>query len=62
MTMGVFITENLINVETHNLEPVLAASKSDAGKVLMVGDDYFSDIYGGKRSNLGTVLVRKKIK
>lgn len=31
-------------------------------EVLMVGDDYFSDIYGGKRSNLGTVLVRKKIK
>ena len=39
MTMGVFITENLINVETYDLEPVLAASKSDAGKVLMVGDD-----------------------
>lgn len=31
-------------------------------EVLMVGDDYFSDIYGSKRSNLGTVLVRKKIK
>ena len=40
------------------LKPLLLSPS----EVLMVGDDYFSDIYGGKRSNLGTVLVRKKIK
>ena len=39
MAMGVFITNNAIDVEMHNLEPVPAASTSDAGKVLMVGDD-----------------------
>ena len=39
VTMGVFITNNAINVSRYDLEPVLAASTSDAGKVLMVGDD-----------------------
>lgn len=39
MTMGVFITNNAIDVQMHNLEPVPAASASDAGKVLMIGDD-----------------------
>ena len=39
VTMGVFITNNAINVSRYELEPVLAASASDAGKVLMVGDD-----------------------
>ena len=33
------------------LKPLLLSPS----EVLMVGDDYFSDIYGGKRSNLGTV-------
>lgn len=40
------------------LKPLLLSPS----EVFMVGDDYFSDIYGGKRSNFGTVLVRKKIK
>ena len=39
MTMGVFIDKNAINVERYELQPVLAASASDAGKILMVGDD-----------------------
>lgn len=39
MSMGVFITNDAINVERYELQPVLAASTSDAGKVLMVGDD-----------------------
>lgn len=30
-------------------------------KVLVVGDDLFSDIYGGKRNNMPTVLVQEKI-
>lgn len=39
MSMGVFITNDAINVERYELQPVLAASASDAGKVLMVGDN-----------------------
>lgn len=39
MTMGVFITNNAIDVSRYELEPVPAASTSDAGKVLMVGDN-----------------------
>lgn len=27
-------------------------------EVLMIGDDFFSDIYGGKRNHIKTVLVR----
>ena len=27
-------------------------------EVLMIGDDYFSDIYGGKRNHIKTILVR----
>lgn len=29
-------------------------------EVMMIGDDYFSDIYGGKRNNLKTALVLKR--
>ena len=39
MTMGVFITNNAIDVSKYDLEPVLAPSTADAGKVLMVGND-----------------------
>ena len=39
ITMGVFIANDAINVEMHNLEPVPAALPSDVGKVLMIGDD-----------------------
>ena len=28
-------------------------------KVLMVGNDLFGDIYGGRRNNMKTVLVRE---
>ena len=31
-------------------------------EVFMIGDDYFSDIYGGNRNKLRTVLINKKIK
>ncbi len=31
-------------------------------EVFMIGDDYFSDIYGGSRNKLRTVLINKKIK
>ena len=43
MSMGVFITNDAINVERYELQPVLAASASDAGKVLMVGDNGEAD-------------------
>lgn len=45
-----------------NFQRALKSLLLSPSEVLMVGDDYFSYIYGGKRSNLGTVLVRKKIK
>ena len=31
-------------------------------EVFMIGDDYFSDIYGGNRNKLRTVLINKKDK
>lgn len=34
----------------------------DPEKVLVVGDDLFSDIYGGKRNNMVTALISGKIK
>ena len=39
MTIGVFIANDAIDVEMHDLEPVPVASTSDAGKVLMIGND-----------------------
>ena len=39
ITIGVFIANDAIDVEMHNLEPVPAALPSDVGKVLMIGDD-----------------------
>lgn len=39
MMIGVFIANDVIDVDRYELQPVLAASASDAGKVLMVGDD-----------------------
>lgn len=38
MSMGVFITNNAIDVSRYELQRVPAASPSDAGKVLMVND------------------------
>ena len=31
-------------------------------EVFMIDDDYFSNIYGGNRNKLRTVLINKKIK
>ena len=31
-------------------------------EVFMIGDDYFSDIYGGSRKKLKTILVDNKLK
>ena len=31
-------------------------------EVLMIGDDYFSDIYGGSRKNLKKIIVDNKLK
>ena len=31
-------------------------------EVFMIGDDYFSDIYGGSRNKLKTILVDNKLK
>ena len=39
MMVEVFIANDVIDVSMYDLEPVPAASTSDAGKVLMVGDD-----------------------
>lgn len=39
MMVGVFIANDAINVSRYDLELVPAASASDAGKVLMVGDN-----------------------
>ena len=39
MAIGTSIVENAVEVSTYVLEPVPSASTSDAGKVLMVGDD-----------------------
>lgn len=39
MMVEVFIANDAIDASIHFLEPVPAASTSDAGKVLMVGDD-----------------------
>lgn len=34
----------------------------DTDKVLVIGDDLFSDIYGGKRNNMSTALIKGKVK
>lgn len=34
----------------------------DPEKILVIGDDLFSDIYGGKRNNMATALIRGKVK
>ena len=31
-------------------------------EIFMIGDDYFSDIYGGSRNKLKTILVDSKLK
>ena len=44
---------------SRNFRKACAKMELDPEKVLVIGDDLFSDIYGGKRHNMTTVKVTK---